>query len=529
MKKIILNPFVGKFIKSKRTFFAIVFLVFFNSLIQGYFISQIDFISPQDTGLLSITRKIVSPGTFTEAEQELMEPYKIYPPIYSAICGVIYFFTGDLDGAPKIYHIIFSSALIIPVFLISLRLYGRKTAVISSLLLTFLPALSITIYYSVRHISFIFFLYLSLYFILAGDLDNKIKYYGLGGFLLGITYLIREEVLIILFAVLLVIFLKGLLKKNGRFEGIYKKELVVICLFLPLFLLSSLYTYNSTGKWSLGGDKKWKYDHFITGQGILDGIKTPDIEYGYKVYGSAEENNNSILNAIKKHPKAYFSRIINNFKILFDVLPSPAVIPFYLYLFMGIAFFELLGNPDRLKCSIIFIAVIVSFISLWTVVFFVQAKHLVPLVPILAIWISYGIKLTQDKIRMRNLIYFPSIITLLSLAVIFLTYTKSISEDIPRETKEIGGWLKENTSSADIIVVPNEWFDERLYLQYYSRRKVREIPAWMADFKNGINIKESIFILKDDQFNSNDNKLTMEIIKIFENINKKIIVYRGVG
>ncbi len=514
--------------QTNNIIFVILFLVFLNSLIQGYFINQINFISPQDTGLLNIARKIISSDTFTEAEQELMEPYKIYPPIYSAICGIIYFFTGDLDEAPKIYHIIFSSALIVPIFLISLRLYGKETAVISSLLLTFLPALSITIYYSVRHVSFNFFLFLSLYYIFIGDLDNKIKYYGLGGFFLGITYLIRGEVLVIVFTVLLVIVLKGLLEKNKQFKDIFKKALVFICLFLPPFLFSSLYVYNSTGNWSIGGDKKWKYDHFITGQGVIDGVSNNVIEHGYKVYGSAEENNNSILTAIKKNPKAYISRVIKNFKILLDVLPSPVIIPFYLYLFMGIALFELLGDSDQMKGSIIFIATVISFILLWTIVFFVQAKHLVPIVPVFAIWVSHGMKRTHDIMRKKNLnklAYSPSFVIVSSLAIIFFIYTKMISIAIPRETKEIGEWLKANTLITDVIAIPKEWFDERFYLQYYSKRKVRnEFPENPNFLDNYIN-ERAILIMKKDQINMYDKKIVPTELNIFKIKDKKIIVY----
>ena len=72
--------------RTTKTIFLILLMIFLNALIQGYFINQINFISPQDTGLLNIAREIVSKDTFTEAEKELMEPYKNHPPLYSIIC-----------------------------------------------------------------------------------------------------------------------------------------------------------------------------------------------------------------------------------------------------------------------------------------------------------------------------------------------------------------------------------------------------------------------------------------------------------
>ena len=503
--------------------FVILSLVIINLLIQGYFIDQINFISPQDTGFLSIAKKMISSDTVTDSELELMKPYEIYPPVYPAICRIISLFTGDLDKAPRIYHIIFSSAILIPIFLISLRLYGKETAIISSLLLTFLPALSTTIYYSVRHVSFIFFLYLSLYFVMVGDLENKIKYYALGGLFFGITYLIRAEVLIIVFTILCIIFLKGIGGENKQFKNTFSKSIVFLCFFLSTFLPQYIYTYDLTGNSSLGGDKKWQYDHFVTGQGVVDKIKGDSndiIEYGYKVYGSAEENHNSIITAIRNNPRAYIDRVIKNFKILLDLFSSPTVIPFYLYPFMGLTLVGLIGNPKQLKDSIFFIATIVSFILLWTIVFFVQAKYLIPLVPVLTIWISHGIKLTQDKIRMENtkklFVYFPSIFAVLSLAIIFVTYTKAVSSDIPRETKAIGEWIKSNTSASDLVIIPKKWFDEKFYLQYYSKRKVRNYSSM-----NG----ESILILREGQVDLYKKDLNTRKLNTFMVKGNKIVIY----
>src|SRR3989338_6122180 len=142
-----------------KTIFVMCLITLFGMLIQGWFINYIDFIGVQDTGLLNLARGMFSSvEVFTDAEKELMRHYEFYNTSilgYPAICGFIYYLIGNIDVAFKICYIIFSGILIISVFLISLRLYNTETAIISSSLLIFLPAISVSIFFAMRHVIFI--------------------------------------------------------------------------------------------------------------------------------------------------------------------------------------------------------------------------------------------------------------------------------------------------------------------------------------------------------------------------------------
>jgi len=510
-----------------------VVLLFIDILVQGFFINKIDFISPQDAGFLNFAREIVSPEEMTEADKELTENYKNHTPLYPLISGIIYILTGNLDRVPAICYVIFSAALIIPVFLISLRVYGKETAIISSLLLIFIPALSITIYYSLRHVIFNFFLYLSLYFILIAYLDKKTANYALGGFFLGMTYLARGEGLIVFLVICLVIILMLLFEKKLQKKHGFKIFIIFIGGFLICFIPHILYVYNSTGQLSFGGDRNYKYYVFTTGQGVVDNVKGDTdalVEYGYKIYGSAEENNNSIFNAIKKNPKAYISRIIKNFKNLLDVLPSTLLIPFFLYPFCGLALIELLNNDEQLKVAILFISVVMSFVFLLTIIYYVQTKLLTPIVPIVLTWAAYGIKKTQDAIREQRLLkfaYLPLVLTILPLAIIFYVYIKPLSENIPREMKNIGEWIKANTLPSDMIVIQKEWYDEKLYLQYYSRRKVRKDNLKNLEFFRNTKDGDPVLIVKNKELYPFKEKIIYSVLKVFSVKNKKIVIYEA--
>lgn len=511
----------------------VISLIFIDILVQGFFINNINFISPQDAGLLNFAREIVSPEEMTEADKELMEDYRNHTPLYPLIGGIIYILTGNLDRVPAICYVIFSVALIVPVFLISLRVYGKETAIISSLLLIFIPALSITIYYSLRHVIFNFFLYLSLYFILIAYLDKMTTNYAAGGFFMGMTYLARGEGLIVFWVICLVIIL------TLRFEKKFKRGFgfKIITLFIVGFLVGFsphvLHVYNSSGEWSFGGDRNYKYYVFTTGQGVVDKIKGDTdtlVEYGYKIYGNPDENNNSIFNAIKKNPKAYISRVIKNFKNLLDVLPSTLLIPFFLYPFCGLTLIELLKNNEQMKVSILFFTVIISFILLLTLIFYVQTKLLTPIVPIVLIWAAHGIKKTQDAIRDRRLlkfVYLPLVLTILPLAIIFYIYIKPLSENIPREMKNIGEWIKTNTLPSDIIVIQKEWYDEKFYLQYYSRRKVRKDNLKNLDFLKSTKDSEPVLIVKNQELYPFKGKINPSILKVFSVKNKNIVIYEA--
>ena len=467
-------------IRTNKSAKSLLILILFAILIQGWFVNSINFIGPQDAGYLNIARTMFTSDVITAAEKELTIDYVDHSPLYVAVCGFVYFLTGDIDGALKICYLFFSVILLVSIFLISLRLYERETAIISSFLVLFLPALSVTIYYAMRHVIFISLLYLSLYFILKAYLDKRIRYYSLGGLALGLAYMTRGEGLVIFIAVLIVCILTSIFEERRFNKEFFKRNIIFVFCFILFYLTQSLLIYNSTGDWGMGGRKDYQYAQFIFGQAEIAGIKDASgsgtYEYGHQLYGTGEENNFSIFNAIKRNPSAYMHRLIGNYRNLLYEFSSPPVFPFFLLPFVGIALIELLKNHESVKAHILFFAIIIAMLSLLIFIFNVQTRHLTPIVPIMIMWSAYGIKKTQDTLRGKGFTkfaYLPSVVIILSLSIMFFTYTKSIAAAIPRETKAIGEWIKSNTSVSDLVIVPKGWFDERIYLQYYSKRKVR--------------------------------------------------------
>ncbi len=463
---------------------SLLVMILFAILIQGWFVNTINFIGPQDAGYLNIARSMFTSDVITAAEKELTIDYVDHSPFYVAVSGFVYFLTGDIDGVLKICYLLFSVILLVSVFLISLRLYDRETAIISSFLVLLLPALSVTIYYAMRHVIFISLLYLSLYFLLKAYLDKRLRYYSLGGLALGLGYMTRGEGLVIFIAVLTVFILTSIFEERRFNKDVFKRIIIFASCFILFYVTQLLLIYNSTGDWGMGGRKDYQYAQFIFGQaaivGIQDASGSGTYEYGHKLYGTGEENNFSIFNAIKRNPSAYMERLIGNYRNLLYEFPSPPVLPFILLPFLGIALIELLKNHESVKAHILLFAIVIAMLSLLIFIFNVQTRHLTPIVPIMIIWSAYGIKKTQDTLRgkgLTKLAYLPSILIILSLSMMFFTYTKSIAAAIPRETKAIGEWIQSNSSASDLVIVPKKWFDERIYLQYYSKRKVRQHPT----------------------------------------------------
>ena len=499
-----------------KTILILVSMALLGIMIQGWFINYIDFIGVQDTYFLTASREMFSSDVLTEAEKESMKIVKDLniDIIYPAISGFIYFIVGDIEVAFKLCYVIFSSVLIISIFLISLRLYDRRTAVISSLLIIFLPAVSITIYTAMRHVIFISLLFLSLYFILEASLRKRNLYYCLGGISLGFAYLTRGEGIVIFFSIFVIFILKSYFEKKKETREILNGSIIFLVSFLFLFIPHKIFINYTSGSWGIGGDTKYQYYTFVGGQGFVDKIKASEVvEYGLQIYGSGEENDYSILNAIKKKPTAYLSRVIKNAKDLLTVLPTPTVLPFFLLPFIGLSLIELISNYKTMELHLIFIAIVTAFIIMIVFVFNVIPRYLTPIVPIMIIWSAYGINKTQDILRAKSFhkfAYLPSIIIILSLSIMFFAYTKTIAAALPRETKAIGEWIKSNTSASDLVIVSKEWFDERFYLQYYSKRKVRnhssvsegsilmlrqgqgrELPAIKVNFIDSDNEKET--------------------------------------
>ena len=168
-------------------------------------------------------------------------------PFYPIMIGVFRFFTSNGELAARLVSILFGALLIFPIYFIGKRLFNKKTALISSLVISVYPALTYisTITYTD---SLALFLLFTSVLIFIKFIENESIYNALLlGFMLSLTYLTRPEGFTYL---LIAIFLIFIIKLKNLKE-VFPKVLAIILIF---FLIASPYLSflkEQTGSFSL--------------------------------------------------------------------------------------------------------------------------------------------------------------------------------------------------------------------------------------------------------------------------------------
>lgn len=162
----------------------------------------------------------------------------IYPPLYPILTALLHSLLRDWEVAGQMLSLIAGVALIIPVYLLIKRLYGRRVALIAAFIASFHPQLVLHSA-QVRTESLYFLLVaLSIYFGWRALTEGRKFFFFLLGLFTSLAYLTRPEGIVILL-LFLVWTLSGLASKPAipplkRFIGIG-------CSLIPTVLLAGCY------------------------------------------------------------------------------------------------------------------------------------------------------------------------------------------------------------------------------------------------------------------------------------------------
>lgn len=151
-------------------------IILLSAIIRFYYSFHI-FLSDEVFNLITIEALAAGNG--------LTEYFFRHPPLYVLLSSFFYFLIGHYPQYPSFISIIFSAFSLIPFFLITELLFGRKVGLLASLFLSIMPA---NLYYSTwikQDAMLLFFFLMALYFYLK-------RHYLSAGIYLGIALLVKE-------------------------------------------------------------------------------------------------------------------------------------------------------------------------------------------------------------------------------------------------------------------------------------------------------------------------------------------------
>ena len=176
-------------------------------------------------------------------------PTQQRPPVYPIFLAVVYFLFGHSFLWVKISQAVLDTFTVFILYNISKKYFDEKTSLLVALVLALYPPLIVYNGVIGSEICFTFFLALTLFVLINAVSGNSIKFYGISGFMLGITTLCRSTTIfypVFLFIIFLITKSKNIVRNISIILIFY------IIAILP-WTVRNYFTFGSFSPIAAGG------------------------------------------------------------------------------------------------------------------------------------------------------------------------------------------------------------------------------------------------------------------------------------
>jgi 4-amino-4-deoxy-L-arabinose transferase-like glycosyltransferase len=337
-------------------------------------------------------------------------------PLFPWLAGLLYLLTGNLEIASDILYVLFGSLLIFPVYAIGTEVYDRRAGLAAAGMTAVFPALTVAILYwgSLTEPIYMFFVYLGLWAVLrllrpcwrpiereqvpACRYPDPWWAYALAGLSFGLAYLTRPEAFAYFMLMGLFVLILRLARRRLTFAFLGKMALYVVA-FALAFLPYAYYTYLNTGAWMVSEKVGVAY---LTGIGLAHGdtaafdrstwgLDSTGLE---TFFFSSESYDVSMLDLVLGDPWTFGTVLYLNTIRFVQVLIDDALLPALLFPFVVVGLFVHGWTRERALKEIYLVASMVPVGGF--VLFFIQARYIVPLIPVFILWCAQGVLRVGD-------------------------------------------------------------------------------------------------------------------------------------
>ncbi len=470
-------------------------------------------------------------------------------PLYPILIGLLSLIIKNLELSTRLISITFGVLLVIPVYLIAKKFYGKKIGYLSALFIALYPPLVYISTITYTDSLYLFLLFTSLYIGWLAITENKLKLYLILGLMLGLCYLTRPEAVfyVLFFSVLIILKFIKTLKIN--IKQVVSGIILLIFGFLIIASPYLIFLHEHTGKWSLSEktDVVFKFRE--------NTIYSP--EYEKTNFGLSEDKKSlnlspydttakqSMLSVILSDPISIIKRYATNiYTENSQIIPS--LFPFIFIIIISIGIFSASWDKENYKKEL-FLIVLSLYPLLLYPLFWVEERYLLPITPIFIIWLAKGSlelsnwakkTLSNLTIKINNKIIPILVVSLILIAFLIgnLIITSSLDKKYEKsdqaiEHKEAGLWLKENAQNP-IVMSRKPW------VSFYSEGKFVMIPY--ADYNETISYaryNNVVYLVIDERYMpalrpqltfllSEENTKDLELV--YKNVNHKykILIYK---
>ncbi|MBT0665306.1 glycosyltransferase family 39 protein [Geobacter pelophilus] len=376
----------------------------------------------------------------------------------------------DLETAGRIVSVIFGVLLCVPVYLLGMELFSRRTAVAACTVMIVWPSLRHWSCEVMTQSTYVTLAFAGIYCVWRMMRNASIRDAILAGFFLSLAYVTRTEaiLLVVLLPLLLLIACRRELKARVSVLAAYATVIAVIV------SANILLVHHSTGTWQLAGK---------TSVALIDAIayirQIPDLNYIPGVQPT------SYLEILLEFPSFI---VTNTGKNIVQLLKTLIPFPFWGLLVIGLA---VGGFSPQRNLIRLFLLAACAPLAVIIVYYYVGPEYTQPYIPVVLLFCAEGLRVTETFVVSRLRCSWPPVVkqwlpynpVMLAAALVFAVITvsptilerSSATEYLPesdggrRDQKNLGLVLKKNLPSGKIMT---RWSR----IAFYSEREWANIP-----------------------------------------------------
>lgn len=332
-------------------------------------------------------------------------------PLFPWMAGLLYILTHDMALSSEILYMTCGSLLVLPIYAMGTKLYGRRVGLYSAALTAVFPALTASVLHwgTMTEPAYMLFLYLGLW---AGLVILRPLWrtegakssseasadpwwpYVTAGAAFGLAYLTRPEA--VGYFVLvggLVVLVRGWQRRPGA-TRFWIGLLLYVTAFGLAFAPYAYYVRQHTGAWMVSEKVGVAY---LTGMGLARGDTTAfdRATWGLDSTGletfffSSESYNISMIGLVLADPATFARIVYMNAQRFVQVSIDWSLFPHILLPLVVLGLFDRGWTRERALKEIYLFGSTLPVLSF--VLFYIQPRYLVPAAPVLILWAARGL------------------------------------------------------------------------------------------------------------------------------------------
>jgi 4-amino-4-deoxy-L-arabinose transferase-like glycosyltransferase len=479
-----------------------------------------------------------------------------HTPGYPFLSAVFYIITGNMEAASNVCYVLFGTLLMLPLYGLARRIYGRTAGYIALLIAAVYPALTGTILFwgTMTEPPYYFFAYAAIFALLAGMERRRAWVVLLAGLAAGAAYIVRPEG-VAYFAILLFYLLVIRLFEKRLFTR--RTALELLCLlvgFALIFMPYMTYVRLETGAWMVSEKAgvtfitSWRlaYGDTVAFDQATWGLDSTGLEV---FFFSRESYHVSMVGIILQDPMEFARLVYQNIITFLAQAFSPRMFPYFLLPLAGLGLFGAVWDRARAKRELLLVLSLLPVMAF--LVFFIQERYIAALLPTLILWLAAGLvklgewvadtarllfKTTQVSALRRWGTWLPA----LAIAALLLVALPRVMDKTARGSfrfthKTVGVWMKDSLPTARDTVIMARY----PAVAFYADAQWEPTPnaAWPEVLRYARHVGADYFVLHGREVEKlrpqlaflMDEKQTppeLELVHVDASENERLMIYR---